>query len=128
RFIAGAYVDGFPLIVAVGREEGAVLDRWRGEALRVAVQDLIVSAVIALAIAGLAYQLRRVERGERALRESEERYALAMEGANEGHFDWNLVGGAGFVSPKMRALMGLRDGVTLNTRAEVLASADIHPD
>ena len=87
RFVAQAHVAGFPLVVAVAREEGAILDRWRHEAVRVAIQDLVVSAVIALAIFGLVHQLRRVEAGERALRESEERYALAMEGANEGHFD-----------------------------------------
>ena len=66
RFIAGAHVGGFPLIVAVGREEAAVLDRWRNEVARVAAQDLIVGAVIALAIVALVHQLTRVERGERA--------------------------------------------------------------
>ena len=126
RFIAGAYVDGFPLIVAVGREEGAVLDRWRGEALRVAVQDLIVSAVIGLAIAGLVYQLRRVERGERALRESEERYALAMEGANEGHFDRTVPEGGGFLSPRMRELLGLRPDMGGSSRAD--AMVNVHPE
>ena len=126
RFIAGAHVDGFPLIVTVGREEGAVLDRWRGEALRVAVQDLIVSAVIGLAIAGLVYQLRRVERGERALRESEERYALAMEGANEGHFDRTVPEGGGFLSPRMRELLGLRPDMGGSSRAD--AMVNVHPE
>ena len=126
RFIAGAHVDGFPLIVTVGRDEPAVLDRWRGEVVRVAAQDLIVSAVIALAIVALVRQLRRVEVGERALRESEQRYALAMEGANEGHFDRSMPDGSAFMSPKMKALLGLPPDASINTRVEALVN--IHPD
>ncbi|HEY3180030.1 MAG TPA: cache domain-containing protein, partial [Casimicrobiaceae bacterium] len=126
RFIAGAHVEGFPLIVAVGREEAAVLDRWRSEVARVAVQDLIVGAVIGLAIAALVHQLTRVERGERALRESEERYALAMEGANEGHFDRDLQADSAFMSPKMRELLGVGPDAPINTRAEALVN--VHPD
>jgi hypothetical protein len=102
RFVAGAHASGFPLIVAVAREEAAVLEPWRRELFVVAAQDVILSALIALAIAVLVYQLRRVEVGERALRESEQRYALAMEGANEGHYDSTIPEGGGFLSPKMR--------------------------
>ena len=55
----------------------------------------------------LLRQLRRVEAGERALRESEERYALAMEGANEGHWDWDIATDRLFLSPKMKMLAGV---------------------
>jgi PAS domain S-box-containing protein len=126
RFVAGAHVDGFPLIVAVAREEAAVLESWLDEIYVVAVQDVILSIVIALAIIALLHQLRRAEVGDRALRESEERYALAMEGANEGHFDRDLPGGLGFVSPKMRDLLGLGREVPMTTRAEALVN--VHPD
>ncbi len=126
RFVAGAHVGGFPLVVAVAREEAAVLDAWRDEVFRVAAQDVIVSTLIALAIGALLHQLRRVELGERALRESEQRYALAMEGANEGHFDQNIPDGSGFMSPKMRELLGLSSSVPTSTREEALVNA--HPD
>jgi PAS domain S-box-containing protein len=126
RFVAGAHADGFPLVVAVSREEGAVFGPWRGELVRVVTQDVILTALIALAIAVLVHQLRRVELGERALRESESRYALAMEGANEGHFDWNLRGGGGFMSPKMRELLGVGDDVSIDTRADAIVN--VHAD
>jgi PAS domain S-box-containing protein len=126
RFLAGAHADSFPITVAIAREEAAVLDPWRKELYLVAVQDVVLSALIALAIAALVYQLRRVELSERALRESEERYALAMEGANEGHFDRMLHGGPVFVSPKMKELLGLRGDQLVRTRDEALAN--IHPD
>jgi PAS domain S-box-containing protein len=126
RFFAGAHVDGFPLVIAVAREEAAVLDPWRQEVFRVVVRTALLSALIGLAIVALLHQLRRADLGERALRESEERYALAMEGANEGHFDRNILdGGSGFMSPKMRDLLGLHSRGQM-MRSEALVN--VHPE
>jgi PAS domain S-box-containing protein len=123
RFSAAAHVDDFPLVVGVSREEADVLGPWRDEVYRVAAQDVILSVLIALAVVALMHQLRRVELGERALRESEERYALAMEGANEGHFDRCLPApGSGFWSPKMLELLGLGSDASTSTRAEALVN------
>ena len=59
----------------------------------------------ALLLALLLRQIKRVAMSQRALRESEERYALAMEGANEGHWDWDVAGRSPvFVSPRMKVL------------------------
>jgi PAS domain S-box-containing protein len=126
RFVAGAHTDGFPLIVAIAREDAAVLGPWRDELYIVAAQDVVLSAVIALAIAALLHQLRRVEVGERALRESEERYALAMEGAKEGHFDRTLPDGGGFLSSRMRQLLGLAPDAPTHSRDD--AMVNVHPD
>ncbi|MEM7221598.1 MAG: PAS-domain containing protein [Pseudomonadota bacterium] len=54
---------------------------------------------------------------EQALRESEERYALAMAGTNEGLWDWDAVADTLHISPRFKALAGLV------TEREV-----IHPD
>jgi PAS domain S-box-containing protein len=126
RFVANAHAEGFPLVVAIAREASAVLDPWRVEAVFVALQDVVISLLIALAIAALVHQLRRVELGERALRDSEERYALAMEGANEGHFDRTLPDGGGFLSTRMRELLGLLPDARATSRAEVVVN--VHPD
>ena len=128
RFVAVKRMDNFPLSVAVMRDEAAALYRWRSEALRAAARTLALSLLAALAIAALARQLRRVALRAEALRESEERYSLAMEGANAGHFDWNLQGGPSFLSTKMKALLGLAPDARAEGRAQILAAVDIYPD
>src|SRR5207237_8623396 len=99
-FIAVARVRDTPLELTVTREEAVALQPWREEAFRLGLRMLIITQLGVLTIAGLLRQLRRARAGERALRDSEERYALAMEGANEGHWDWDLVTDRLFMSPK----------------------------
>jgi PAS domain S-box-containing protein len=41
--------------------------------------------------------------------ESEERYALVTEAIHEGIFDWNLVTGAYYLSPRYKEILGYRD-------------------
>jgi diguanylate cyclase (GGDEF)-like protein/PAS domain S-box-containing protein len=64
--------------------------------------------------------------GEEALRESEERYALAARGTNDGLWDWNLRTGRAYFSPRWKSMLGHDD-------TEVATAIDewfgrIHPD
>jgi diguanylate cyclase (GGDEF)-like protein/PAS domain S-box-containing protein len=45
-------------------------------------------------------------RAEDALRLSEERYALAARGANDGLWDWDVSGGHIYLSPRWKAMLG----------------------
>ena len=127
-FIAVARVRDTPLELTVTREEAVALQPWRDETIRLGLRTLIITLLGMLTIAGLLRQLRRVEAGERALRESEERYALAMEGANEGHWDWDVATDRLFLSPKMKTLGGQSAGSAITTRTAWLAQIVIHPD
>ncbi len=67
----------------------------------------------------------RVE-AERALRESEERYALAARGTNDGLWDWNLITDEIYYSPHWKAMIGHGKDEIGNSPAEWLGR--IHPD
>jgi len=60
--------------------------------------------------AALVLEVMERERVEHALRESEERYALAARGANEGLWDWNLETDEIYFSPRWKAMLGYEDG------------------
>ncbi|MGO8973612.1 MAG: ATP-binding protein [Steroidobacteraceae bacterium] len=127
-FIAVAHVRDTPLMLVVTRDEAVALRPWRDETIRVGVRTLVLTLLGAIIVAALLRQIRRVEVGEQALRKSEQRYALAMEGANEGHWDWDLATRSLFLSPKMKILYGLSADDRIETRDEWRAKIVIHPD
>ncbi len=57
----------------------------------------------------LTEELRARRAAENALRESEERYALAMNGANDGLWDWDLKSGKVYFSSRWKAMLGFAD-------------------
>jgi PAS domain S-box-containing protein len=127
-FIAVAHVRDAPITIAVTRDAAVALQPWRNETIRVGVRTLILTLLGALTIYALLRQIRRVAAGERALRESEERYALAMEGANEGHWDWDVGADRLFMSQKMKMLYGLSAESEISSRSVWLERIVIHPD
>ena len=66
----------------------------------------------------------RVE-AERALRESEERYALAARGTNDGLWDWNLITDETYYSPHWKAMLGYAEDEIGNSPDEWLGR--VHP-
>ncbi len=59
-------------------------------------------------------------------RESEERYALVTEAIHEGIFDWNLVTGAYYLSPRYKEVLGYRDDELSNDAESFFGR--IHPE
>jgi len=128
EFIAVAGVRDVPLVIAVTREKSVALRPWRDEALRLAARSAVVALLGLIGIWMLWRQLRRIEAGERALGESEERYALAMDGANEGHWDWDLATDRLYLSSTMAMLEGHGKDHVTTTRTAWLTQIEIHPD
>ncbi|HEX6017402.1 MAG TPA: PAS domain-containing protein, partial [Burkholderiaceae bacterium] len=82
----------------------------------------------ALRLAGSVSDIDAYKRVEAALRESEERYALAMTGSNEGHWVWDLRAGQVFVSAKMAELVAIDGGAQVLPDAQYFGNLPIHPD
>jgi PAS domain S-box-containing protein len=57
----------------------------------------------------LEAEIAERKRAEEALRVSEERFALAVQGANDGIWDWDIVNHTLYWSPRMKELLGYAD-------------------
>ena len=74
----------------------------------------------------MAATLRNASKAEAGRRESEERYALVTEAIHEGIFDWNIVTGDYYLSPRYKEILGYRDDELPNDPESFFGR--IHPD
>jgi diguanylate cyclase (GGDEF)-like protein/PAS domain S-box-containing protein len=92
--------------------------------------------ILAIGVAGLGLHRLRVRRLARrgaellrineALHESEERYAVAAQGANDGLWDWNLKTGRVYFSSRWKSMLGYGEAEIGEEPEEWLGR--VHPD
>jgi len=67
-------------------------------------------------------------RAEDALRESEQRYELAMAASESGYWDWHIPSDRYFVSPRAYELGGYSHGTKWDGRDDFTTRSNMHPD
>ena len=96
------------------------------EALDLGANDYITKPVdLPVALARIRTHLSQKTLQE-ALRESEERYALAARGANDGLWDWNLKTGEIYLSARWKEMIGYAESEIGNQPEEWFSR--VHPD
>src|SRR5881275_3687854 len=96
------------------------------KALNLGANDYLTKPVdLPVALARIGTQLSH-KRAQEALRESEERYALAARGANDGLWDWDLVANRVYLSPRWKGMLGLAEGEIGSDPEDWLGR--VHPD
>ena len=79
-------------------------------------------AALGLALTYIAKQKRTAD----ALRASEERFMLAVQGTNNGLWDWNLRTDEVYFSPRYKELLGYEEGEFTNNFADF--ASQVHPE
>jgi len=96
------------------------------EALQMGANDYITKPVdMPVALARIRTHLSQRTLSA-ALRESEERYARAARGSNDGLWDWDLEGGEIYLSPRWKEMLGYLDSEIGRRPDEWLCR--VHPD
>jgi diguanylate cyclase (GGDEF)-like protein/PAS domain S-box-containing protein len=79
-----------------------------------------------IGVQGMFWDVTELHNAQRALETSEQRYALAVEGAHDGLWDWDLKTGEIYLAPRWKSMLGY-EHVEIGKSPEEWMSR-VHPD
>ena len=112
---------------------GSIGETVVAEAMRSGAYDYVLKNHLKRLVPAIEQSLRNAEerkarrRAEAALRVSEERVALAMQGARDGLWDWNLAAGGAYYSDRFKDILGCDDralGVSVESFLSLIHEED----
>lgn len=109
------------LVSAMRRDDESAV-----EGLKAGADDYLEAPYEPVRFVAKVARLAERARLEEAMRESEERYALAARGANDGLWDWNLKNDEMYFSERWKSMLGYEDGELRNRPEEWFGL--VHPD
>jgi diguanylate cyclase (GGDEF)-like protein/PAS domain S-box-containing protein len=116
--LSGNEIDGLELFAPPSQN---VSGRW----LSITARPLHETHGPIMGAVAVVRDISSAKRVELALRESEERYALAARGANDGLWDWDLRGNQIHFSPRWKAMLGYAEDEIGTTSDEWLQRVHI---
>jgi PAS domain S-box-containing protein len=121
RFGALHLVPEYPLAVIVSRDASAALAPWRTQSFRAAARTLGLAVLAIILLVLLRRQIARLE-------SSQERFALAVAGSDDGIWLYDFASRRAFASARARELSGLPPGPEVMPLDDWNAMLPLHPD
>jgi diguanylate cyclase (GGDEF)-like protein len=112
-----------PIVVMTGHDD----DEQALRAVREGAQDYLVKDRVDadILVRSIRYAIER-KRVQEALKVSEERYSLAVTGAKDGIWDWDLRTGVMYFSDRCKGMLGWDPGAAWSSSDDWLSR--VHPD
>jgi hypothetical protein len=126
RLVSYRQLDSFPMIASVTTTESEIYRHSQEEERFYLVIALLLTLGILVAIRQGVARERKLMDTTTALTRSQERYALVESAVNDGIWDWDLVSGANYRSPRWKGILGYGKDEISNDEASF--SALIHPE